>query len=111
MAATGTAIHREPWNKGKLVGQKAPFEIKDIWALRVRLQMEGRVRELALFTDTGSMNSASTAPTTGRTRCAGRRQVDLPVHKEPSGRSVAAWALQARVEREIPWHRGGESDH
>ena len=38
-----------PWNKGKIVGQKAPFKVKDIWALRVRLQMEIRVRELALF--------------------------------------------------------------
>jgi hypothetical protein len=48
----GTAVnasHRGPWNKGKIVGQKAPFELKDIWALRVRLQMESRVRELALF--------------------------------------------------------------
>ena len=43
------ALHREPWNKGKIVGQKAPFKVKDIWALRVRLQMESRVRELALF--------------------------------------------------------------
>ncbi len=49
MGTTGSAIHREPWNKGKLVGQKAPFKLKDIWVLRVRLQMEGRVRELALF--------------------------------------------------------------
>ena len=44
-----TGNHREPWNKGKIVGQKAPFKLKDIWALRVRLQMESRVRELALF--------------------------------------------------------------
>lgn len=29
------AVHREPWNKGKIVGQKAPFKPKDIWALRV----------------------------------------------------------------------------
>ena len=43
------AAHREPWNKGKLVGQKAPFKVKDIWALRVHLQMGDRVRELALF--------------------------------------------------------------
>ena len=42
-------IHREPWNKGKLVGQKAPFKLKEIWAPRVRLHIEGRVRELALF--------------------------------------------------------------
>jgi len=49
MEANATAIHREPWNKGKIVGQKAPFKLKDIWALRVRLQMQDRVRELALF--------------------------------------------------------------
>ncbi|HZF84969.1 MAG TPA: tyrosine-type recombinase/integrase [Burkholderiaceae bacterium] len=42
-------VHREPWNKGKIVGQKAPFKPKDIWALRVRLQMENRIRELALL--------------------------------------------------------------
>lgn len=49
MEAVANSVHREPWNKGKIVGQKAPFKLKDIWALRVRLQMEGRVRELALF--------------------------------------------------------------
>ena len=40
MGTVVNATHREPWNKGKIVGQKAPFKIKDIWALRVRLQME-----------------------------------------------------------------------
>ena len=35
------------WNKGKLVGQKAPFKLKEIWAIRVRLEMQGRLRELA----------------------------------------------------------------
>ena len=40
---------RVPWNKGKLVGQKAPFKLKEIWAIRVRLQIAGRCRELALF--------------------------------------------------------------
>ena len=49
MGSNANAVHREPWNKGKIVGQKAPFKPKDIWALRVRLQMEKRVRELALF--------------------------------------------------------------
>ena len=49
MGSNANAIHSEPWNKGKIVGQKAPFKLKDIWALRVRLQMESRVRELALF--------------------------------------------------------------
>jgi hypothetical protein len=50
VANVANSVHREPWNKGKIVGQKAPLKVKDIWALRVRLQMENRVRELALFT-------------------------------------------------------------
>jgi hypothetical protein len=45
MNSNTATVHHEPWNKGKIVGQKAPFELKDIWALRVRIQMEGRVRE------------------------------------------------------------------
>ena len=49
MEAAGNTTHREPWNKGKILGQKAPFKPKDHWALRVRLQMEGRIRELALL--------------------------------------------------------------
>lgn len=40
---------REPWNKGKLIGQKAPFKLKEVWAIRVWLQLEHRTRELALF--------------------------------------------------------------
>lgn len=39
METTVSAARREPWNKGKIVGQKAPFKLKDIWALRVRLQI------------------------------------------------------------------------
>ncbi|MGC8518065.1 MAG: tyrosine-type recombinase/integrase [Steroidobacteraceae bacterium] len=44
-----TASKREPWNKGKLVGQKAPLRLKDIWAIRIRLQLGERIRELAMF--------------------------------------------------------------
>ena len=29
-----TAPIREPWNKGKIVGQKAPLRLKEIWAIR-----------------------------------------------------------------------------
>jgi integrase len=41
--------------QGKLVGQKAPFKLKEIWAIRVRLQLFRRVRDLALF-DLGSIS-------------------------------------------------------
>jgi len=43
------ATQHVPWNKGKLVGQKAPLRLRDIWAIRVRLQIGKRARELALF--------------------------------------------------------------
>ena len=67
MGTAGNAVHLEPCDKGKLVGQEAPFKLKDIWAPHVRLQMEGRVRELALF--------------------------NLGI--EPARRATTPWALQA----------------
>ena len=38
-----------PWNKGRLIGQKPPLKLKEIWAIRIRLQFAGRLRDLALF--------------------------------------------------------------
>jgi hypothetical protein len=38
-----------PWNKGKLSGQKRPLKLQEIWAIRFRLQIQGRSRDLALF--------------------------------------------------------------
>ena len=50
MDATISVIQRrEPWNKGKLVGQKTPFKLKEIWAIRIRFQIANRTRQLALF--------------------------------------------------------------
>ena len=40
---------RIPWNKGKLVGQKPPLKLKEIWTIRIRLQLAGNIRDLALF--------------------------------------------------------------
>jgi integrase len=40
---------RSVWNKGKLVGQKAPLRLSEIWAIRGRLEIYERVRDLALF--------------------------------------------------------------
>ena len=39
----------QPWNKGKLVGQKPPLQPKHVWAVRTRLQLSNRRRDLALF--------------------------------------------------------------
>jgi site-specific recombinase XerC len=40
---------RCPWNKGQLIGQKRPLKPKDIWGIRVRLELSKRRRDLALF--------------------------------------------------------------
>jgi hypothetical protein len=38
-----------PWNQGKLIGPKPPLKAKEIWSIRVRLQVSHRIRDLALF--------------------------------------------------------------
>ena len=45
-----TVEHRcDPWNRGKLLGQKPPLKPKEIWAIRIRLLLGSKLRDLALF--------------------------------------------------------------
>ena len=37
------------WNKGKLIGQKPPLKLREIWAIRIKLQLKKETRELAIF--------------------------------------------------------------
>src|SRR5882762_5210226 len=39
LSPTLISSRRDPWNKGALVGQKAPLKLRDIWAIRVRLEL------------------------------------------------------------------------
>jgi hypothetical protein len=48
-SATSTPHKRVPWNKGKLTGAKPPLQPKHVWSIRTKLQIEGRVRDLAMF--------------------------------------------------------------
>ena len=43
------APKRIPWNKGKLTGAKPPLRQKHVWAIRTKLQIEKRARDLARF--------------------------------------------------------------
>src|ERR1700681_2845026 len=43
------APRRVPWNKGKLTGAKPPLRPKHVWSIRTKLQIEGRIRDLAMF--------------------------------------------------------------
>jgi len=38
-----------PWNKGKLIGQKPPLRLHEIWSIRIRLEVANKIRDLALF--------------------------------------------------------------
>jgi len=40
---------RRAWNKGRIIGQKRPLQPKHVWAIRVRLELAERLRDLALF--------------------------------------------------------------
>ena len=40
---------RKAWNHGRIIGQKRPLLPKHVWAIRVRLELAGAIRELALF--------------------------------------------------------------
>jgi hypothetical protein len=99
---------RAPWNKGKIVGQKTPFKLKEIWAIRVRLQLADLRRELALFNlAAASVRSSQDARTGCMQRkdrgAAGDRYAteDSAAVKfeitEPTREAVNAWVGEAHL--------------
>ena len=80
-----------PWNKGKLLGQKPPLKLKEIWAIRIRLQLDHRARELALF------NLAIDS------KLRGCDLVGLRVHDVVQGRTIAprAVVMQKKTQRPV----------
>jgi hypothetical protein len=49
IATTDKAPCHQPWNKGKLTGAKPPLRPKHVWSIRTKLQVDGRVRDSAMF--------------------------------------------------------------
>jgi integrase len=49
MGGSNLSCRRVPWNKGKLTGAKPPLRPKHVWSIRSKLQLENRVRDLAMF--------------------------------------------------------------
>ena len=46
---THSAAAKVPWNKGKMIGAKPPLQIRHVWSIRTKLQMDGKTRDLAMF--------------------------------------------------------------
>ena len=88
-----------PWNKGKLLGQKPPLKLKEIWAIRIRLQLAKRTRELALF------NLAIDS------KLRGCDLVGLRVHDVVQGSRVAprAIVMQKKTQRPVQFEITGQS--
>ena len=49
MSVHQTGRSQSPWNKGLLIGQKKPLEPKHVWSIRIRLEIAGSKRDLAIF--------------------------------------------------------------
>src|SRR5262245_49025482 len=46
---SGLRQARPAWNKGKMPGPKPPLRLGHVWCIRAKLQLERRIRDLALF--------------------------------------------------------------
>ena len=88
---TQTSGRAIPWNKGKRLGQKPPLKLKEIWAIGIRLQLDHRAQELALF------NLAIDS------KLRGCDLVGLRVHDVVQGSHVAARAvvMQKKTQRPV----------
>jgi hypothetical protein len=81
-------INRRPWNRGRPIGQKPPLKLREIWAIRTRLELADRLRELALF---------NVAIDSKLRRC------DIVA----LGRATLSGQLHRPVGGSLQWHDGG----
>jgi len=108
---------KRPWNAGRLIGPKAPFKPKHIWAIRQQLKVAKRVRDLAMFNcaldaklracDLVKLCVSDVAPG-GALRQRSiviQQKTGRPVPfeiTEPSREAIAAW-LKIRGQRDNDW--------
>jgi integrase len=111
METTTVDTVRGPWNKAKLVGQKTPFKLKEIWAIRIRLQIARGCRDLALFNLAvdGKLRACDLMTLRVRDVCNGQimasralilqQKTSRPVQfeiAEPARTAVAAWIAYSK---------------
>src|SRR5437868_14368897 len=104
--ATPVAQRRVPWNKGKLTGAKPPLPPKHVWSIRTKLQIEGRVRDLARI---GVDRQRRAGPELVWDAFVATHQSypDLSADGKSKGRPALARAYQDRKHGQISGHRSG----
>src|SRR3984893_17064533 len=107
-------MQRAPWNKGRLTGQKRPLKPKDVWAIRVRLQLKHRERDLALFNLAidSKLRGCDLVRLQFDDVCAGGRVRDrATIVQKKTGRPVQfeiTEQTRATIRRCVPRPRGGK---
>ena len=106
-----------PWNKGRLIGQRPPLKVREVWAVRSRLQQRRSRRDLAMFNlavDSKLRGCDLVALRVADVCAGGRMQPRTMVRQKKTGHpvqfeltdqcrdSVAAWITEARL-RESDW--------
>src|SRR6195256_5011661 len=81
------APRRTPWNKGKLIGAKPPRRPKHVWSIRTKLQVQGRMRDLAMF-NLATTSRFSAIEMIALTGCLAGSERDFRAVRRPGSRSV-----------------------
>ncbi len=121
MTATNTRANagptHVPWNKGRLIRQRPPLKVREVWAVRSRLQQRRSGRDLALFNfavDSKLRGCNLVSLRVADVCTGGRMQTRAMVRQKKTGHpvkfeltdqcrdSVAAWITEARL-RESDW--------
>jgi len=61
MAILQTSQPHEPWNKGRLISQKAPLKLKDIWAIPIAIELDGATTATGRMRDPHDIHSSAAA--------------------------------------------------
>ena len=103
------APHQQPWDKGRLVGQKHPLKLKEIWAIRIRLQLTKNTRELALLNIAldSKLRGCDLVGLRGR-GCPAKRP-RLPAHDGASAQNPAAFVVRRTAPFGFSIRSGAES--
>ena len=99
-----TAI-KAPWNKGKMIGSKPPLRIKNVWSIRTKLQVDRRLRDLAMFNLAidSKLRAATSSPCGLKTspRTDSPRSRHSPPEKNRTSRPVRANGADTRSHRRL----------
>ena len=92
------AHHTAPWNKGRLMGQKMPLSRREIWSIRMHLQGDGQVRDLALFNlALDSKQQKTSRPVQFEITSRSKKSISAWISK--AGLSASSYLFPSRIHR------------